>query len=46
MKYREIDHEIKIKDELEKKLLFLDEFRFGIVLYNLISNSVKHTNGG
>jgi len=46
MKYREIDYDIKINDELEKKLIIIDTFRFEIVLYNIISNSVKHTNGG
>lgn len=46
MKYREIEHDVKMDEESEKKLLFVDDFRFGVVLYNLISNSVKHTNGG
>jgi signal transduction histidine kinase len=27
-------------------MIILDDPRFSIVLYNLISNGVKHTNGG
>lgn len=33
-------------EELQKKYVMLDDYKFTIVLYNLISNSVKHTNGG
>ena len=46
MKYKEIEYEVKKDPKLEKKHVRIDDFRFGIVLYNLVSNSVKHTNGG
>ena len=46
MRKREIDCNVKIEDQLSKYMLFIDEGRFSIVLYNLISNSVKHTSGG
>ena len=46
MKFREIDHEIKCEDQVKNFMIILDDPRFSIVLYNLISNGVKHTNGG
>lgn len=46
MKFREIDHEIKCEDQVRNFMIVLDDPRFSIVLYNLISNGVKHTNGG
>ncbi len=46
MKFREIDNEIKCEDQVKNFMIVLDDPRFSIVLYNLISNSVKHTNGG
>ena len=27
-------------------MILIDEFRLNILLYNLISNSIKYTNGG
>ena len=46
LRFREIDFNIKIEDQLQQQMIFIDEARFNIVLYNLISNSVKHTTGG
>lgn len=46
MKFRQIEYEVKKDTNLENKHVLIDDLRFGIVLYNLISNSVKHTNGG
>lgn len=46
MKFRQIDYDVKIDPILEKKHIRIDDFRFEIALYNLVSNSVKHTNGG
>jgi signal transduction histidine kinase len=46
MKFREIDHEVKCEDQVKNFMIILDDPRFSIVLYNLISNGVKHTNGG
>ena len=46
MKFRDIECDIKIMDKINYNLFACDEARFSIVLYNLISNSVKHTNKG
>jgi len=46
MKFREIDFEVKKSQVLQERMVKLDDARFIIVLYNLVSNSVKHTNGG
>ena len=46
MKFRQIEYEVKKDPKLERNNVLIDDLRFGIVLYNLISNSVKHTNGG
>jgi len=46
MKFREIDHEVKCEDQVKNFMIILDDPRFSIVLYNLLSNGVKHTNGG
>lgn len=46
MKFREIEFEIKKQELFDKFTMKLDDARFIIVLYNLVSNSVKHTNGG
>lgn len=46
MSYREIEYEIQIVEKLQKYYVMVDDYKFTIVLYNLISNSVKHTNGG
>jgi hypothetical protein len=46
MKFREIDHEVKCEEQVKNFMIILDDPRFSIVLYNLISNGVKHTNGG
>ena len=46
MKFREIEYEIKTSDQLKDFQVILDESRFSIIIYNLISNGVKHTNGG
>jgi signal transduction histidine kinase len=43
---RQIEYEPKIHVALSQQTIMLDDQRFGIVLYNLLSNSVKHTNGG
>lgn len=43
---REIDYEVKIQEKINDYLIFIDDARFSIVLYNLVSNSVKFTNGG
>ena len=44
--YREIEYEMKISDELKDNKIYIDDSRFSIVVYNLLSNSVKFTNGG
>ena len=46
MRFKEIDYTVKIQPMLEKQMILIDDARFSIVLYNLISNSVKHTYGG
>jgi len=46
MKFRDIECDIKIMDKINYNLFACDEARYSIVLYNLISNSVKHTNKG
>ena len=48
---RELDLEVRVKDEwsaelLEQHKISLDDHRFKILLYNLLRNSVSHTNGG
>ena len=35
-----------MKDRVKDFQIVLDDSRFSIVLYNLISNGVKHTSGG
>jgi len=45
MQYREINFEMNIQPELKKHHVVVDEARLSIVLYNLLSNSVKHTTG-
>ena len=46
MAFRELEYDVKIEDELKQSMVLIDEARFSIVLYNLFSNSVKHTAGG
>lgn len=46
MQYREIDYDIQMEEELQRTYVMVDDYKFTIVLYNLVSNSVKHTNGG
>lgn len=46
MKFRETEYELKMKDRVKDFQIVLDDSRFSIVLYNLISNGVKHTSGG
>ena len=46
IKFREIDYVVKIQDEVKNFLISIDDQRFSIVIYNLVSNSVKFTNGG
>ena len=46
MRFRDIEYEVKIMDKLRTHAIVIDDNRFSIVLYNLVSNSVKHTNGG
>ena len=46
MKFRETEYELKIKERVKDFKVILDDSRFSIVLYNLISNGVKHTSGG
>ena len=46
MKFRETEYELKMKDRVKDFQIILDDSRFSIVLYNLISNGVKHTSGG
>jgi signal transduction histidine kinase len=46
MNFRELQYEVKIKDPVDSRTVLIDEPRFGIVLYNLISNAVKFTSGG
>lgn len=46
MKFRETEYELKINERAKNFKIILDDSRFSIVLYNLISNGVKHTSGG
>ena len=46
IRYREIEYEVKIQERLNNHLISIDDARLGIVLYNIISNAVKFTNGG
>ena len=46
MKFRETEYELKINERVKDFKVILDDSRFSIVLYNLISNGVKHTSGG
>jgi len=46
MRYREIQFKVRISKELRRHFIFIDEGRLSIILYNLFSNSVKHTTGG
>jgi signal transduction histidine kinase len=46
MKFREIQYKVVFEDALKDHHLKVDDSRLSIVLYNLISNSVKHTSGG
>lgn len=46
MVYRQISYESDVQPLLEKIYLIGDESRFSIVLYNIFSNSIKHTTGG
>ncbi len=46
MKFRETEYELKINERAKSFKIMLDDSRFSIVLYNLISNGVKHTSGG
>lgn len=41
-----VDLQIKIQDILNTHVIEVDELRLGIILYNLISNSVKFTDMG
>ena len=46
MKFRETEYELKIQEKIKTFQVNIDDSRFSIVLYNLISNGVKHTSGG
>jgi len=46
LKFRETEYELKIKERVKDFMIILDDSRLSIVLYNLISNAVKHTSGG
>ena len=46
IRFREIEYEVKIQERLNNSVISVDDARLSIVLYNIISNSVKFTNGG
>lgn len=46
MIYREITYDINIVDEMKNNMIKVDDSRLSIILYNLFSNSVKHTTDG
>ena len=46
IRFREIEYEVKIHESLNNHLISVDDARLGIVLYNIIHNAVKFTDGG
>ena len=46
MKFREIKYNLDFEDELRNFQIKVDDSRLSIILYNIISNSVKHSSGG
>ena len=46
LKAREVEFDLKLQENLNTHLIKLDDQRFGVVLYTLVSNSVKFTLGG
>lgn len=44
IKFRQIKYDVKIQHLLHNNRISVDDARFGIILYNIISNSVKHTS--
>ena len=46
MLYRDIKFKVEMQSKLKKNTISLDEARLQIILYNLFSNSVKHTTDG
>ena len=46
LKFRKIEYDVKIQVSLQYNQISIDDSRFGMILYNLISNSVRHTSEG
>ena len=46
MLYREIKFKVILQEKLKRFPISCDEARLSIILYNLFSNSVKHTTDG